>query len=600
MKASTALGLAALLWCVTAWSSPGPENVLLVANDGDAVSVRVAREYMRLRRIPAANLLLLKDVPREPVIPVAEFRLRILSPILEAIQSRGLSRQVDAIVYSTGFPYAVDVSAEMAGRTFPRFITQPASLTGLTYLYEPVLRSDIEYLSMDANWYYRDNPGRLRPLPWSAEDRALAGLMQERSARATEGLRKNPGDPQARRLLTEAVALAESLAERHPDSAELLYDLACLRALTGRQDAAVQTLRAAVKAGWRNVSHTETDPDLAGLRDRPDFKALVETMRKARAAIAEPQPFRAMTRWGRDGLPASKGPGKRYLLCAMLGYIGPRANTEDEVLNCLRRSVRADHTRPRGTVYFMASSDTARTGPRQWAFEPARDALRSLGVRAEVLPGVLPENRRDVMGAVVGAASFQWTTSGSEILPGAFCDHLTSFAGAMTGAGQTLLSEWIRHGAAGSSGTVTEPYNIAAKFPTALLHVFYAKGATLAEAFYQSVSGPYQQLLVGDPLCAPWAPRITVTVEGLRQGAMVRRPTTVRARCTGAAPVQRYELYVDGVLRATAEPGKPLVLNPRGLATGQHEARVVAVAGRLEWRGRAILLFRTLPAGGRP
>jgi hypothetical protein len=205
---------------------------------------------------------------------------------------------------------------------------------------------------------------------------------------------------------------------------------------------------------------------------------------------------------------------------------------------------------------------------------------------------VLPQGKSDVAGAVVGIATYDWSKSGSTILPGAFCDHLTSCAGVMTGGGQTLLSEWIKAGAAASSGTVTEPYALQAKFPTAFLHVYYAAGCSLAEAFYQSVSGPYQQLLVGDPLCAPWAKRVTVKVPAMKAGAVLRTRTALRPTCAGVSPVKRYELYIDGRLVTSSPPGRRLVLDPRSLTPGPHEARVVAVAGPLEWRGRAVIPLR--------
>ena len=72
-------------------------------------------------------------------------------------------------------------------------------------------------------------------------------------------------------------------------------------------------------------------------------------------------------------------------------------------------------------------------------------------------------------------------------------------------SGQTPLSEFLRYGAAGASGTVIEPYAIPEKFPSPQIHVHYARGCTLAEAYYQSVHGPAQFLIVGDPLCRPWA-----------------------------------------------------------------------------------------------
>lgn len=572
-------------------ASPGPENVLVVVNADSEASVAVAREYARLRRIPPGNVLYLRDVPTSSVISVAEFRSRILTPILETIRSRGLAKQIDCVAYSTGFPYGVDVRADMEGHTFPRYITSPASLTGLTYLHELVAAADPEYLDMQANRYCRGiRRGRTRK-PWSEQDRRMAGVLAQASSRLSETLRAASQSPETARQLAEALALAEDLASRHPDNPDLLYDLACLRALKGDADGAMRALRSAVDAGWLNVTHTETDPDLASLRSRADFRALVQHMRSLPVQAEPPQRFRASTRWDANHQPTN-GAGRKYLLSAMLAYVGGQANTLEEALACLRRAAAADHTHPRGTLYFMVSQDGARTGPRRWAFESAKAALSRLGVRAEVLDGVLPPSRSDVAGAMIGIATFDWKSSRSTILPGAFCDHLTSFAGAMNGAGQTLLSEWIRYGAAGSSGTVAEPYAIQAKFPTAFLHVYYASGCTLAEAFYQSVSGPYQQLLVGDPLCAPWAPRVQVTVRNLREGVVLRKPLSVQVRCNGPKPVRRYELYINGRLITSCGPEGRLLLDPRRFATGTYEARVVAVTGSLETRGRAVLRLR--------
>ncbi len=567
---------------------PGPENVLVVVNANSEDSRTVGREYVSLRRIPACNVLFLDEVPKGPVVSAADFRSRILTPIFSAIRSRGLAKQIDCVAYSTGFPYAVDVSADMAGTSFPRFITQPASLTGLTYLYDLALIADTSYLDMKANRYFRDRASSRRDRPWSERDRQLQSALSAAVARVAAAKSRE----EARQPIRDAAALAEELARSHPHNPELLYDFACLRALQGDADGAIRTLTQAVDAGWLNVTHTETDSDLASLRGRDDFRSLVRRMRTMPVLTEASTPFRSSVRWDAARSPTTSPEGRRYMLCAMLAYTGGPANTLDEAIASLRRSAGADCTRPKGTVYFMASADAARTGPRRWAFEPARAALQRLGVRSEVSDGVLPQNKDDVVGAAVGIATFEWSKSGSRILPGAFCDHLTSCAGIMTGGGQTLLSEWIRAGAAGSAGTVTEPYNLQAKFPTAFLHVYYASGCSLAEAFYQSVSGPYQQLLVGDPLCAPWARRVSVTVTGLKAGGVVRTRRVIRPKCAGASPAKRYELYVDGRLAASALPGKPLLLDPRSLSPGLHEARIVAVVGQLEWRGRTVVPFR--------
>ena len=170
------------------------------------------------------------------------------------------------------------------------------------------------------------------------------------------------------------------------------------------------------------------------------------------------------------------------------------------------------------------------------------------------------------------------------------------------GTSQTPLSELIRYGAAGTAGTVAEPYTIRQKAAAPAVQVYYASGCTLAEAYYQSVSGPYQLLIVGDPLCRPWANVPQVSSGAVRRGATLKGIVEIRPSATfatagkklpGGDPsnrVARYELYVDGRQTAWAAPGDALVLNTRRLADGFHELRIVAIAaGAIETQGRAIL-----------
>ena len=95
--------------------------------------------------------------------------------------------------------------------------------------------------------------------------------------------------------------------------------------------------------------------------------------------------------------------------------------------------------------------------------------------------------------------------SNSKLLPGAIADSLTSYGGDFDKRSQTKLTEFLRQGAAGSSGAVTEPFNFPEKFPLPMMHYYYAMGCSLAEAWYQAVASPYQAILVGDPLTRPFA-----------------------------------------------------------------------------------------------
>ena len=307
--------------------------------------------------------------------------------------------------------------------------------------------------------------------------------------------------------------------------------------------------------------------------------------------------FRSWYGWGPNGELLEAG-GSRYLLSAMLGVTSGRGNTSREVAAYLRSAARADGTKPKGTVYFMTNGDV-RTTTRSVVFPAAVRVLDKLGVKAEIVSGVLPSAKKDVAGLMTGTPSFDWRSSGSTILPGAICENLTSFGAIFTpSAGQTPLSEFLRYGAAGSSGTVIEPYSIQAKFPHAAIQVHYARGASLAEAFYQSVRSPYQLLVVGDPLCQPWASIPTVEVVNAADSKLLESGATLsdtvelepRATMPGEGVVDRFELFVDGMRLTECGPGGRLVLDTTMLADGHHDVRVVAIeSSPVETQGRSII-----------
>jgi hypothetical protein len=307
--------------------------------------------------------------------------------------------------------------------------------------------------------------------------------------------------------------------------------------------------------------------------------------------------FRGWHGWGLQGELMEAG-GERYLLAVMLGVTAGRGNTVPEVVRYLSAAAAADGSRPTGTVYFVTNGDV-RTTTRSGAFAAAIAELRSLGVAGEVVAGTLPVGKRDVAGLMCGSSEFDWRKSGSTILPGAICENLTSYGGIFTpSVGQTPLSEFLRAGAAGSSGTVVEPYALQHKFPHASIQVHYARGATLAEAFYQSVRSPYQLLVVGDPLCRPWATIPTVEAvlapesRVLAAGAELSGSVAIepRARVPGGGTADRFELFVDGVRLGQCGGGGRFTLDTAELADGHHELSVVAIeSSPVESQGRAIL-----------
>lgn len=301
--------------------------------------------------------------------------------------------------------------------------------------------------------------------------------------------------------------------------------------------------------------------------------------------------FRSWYGWGPRGELLETG-GNRYLLSTMLAVTNPRGNTVPEALNYLRRDAEADGSAPKGTIYYMANSNV-RSKTRQPKFEAAVEELKKLGIAATIEDGVVPQRKSDVAGAMLGFSNIPWADSRNKVLPGAIVENLTSFGGVFgEGTGQTVLTEFLRFGAAGSSGAVVEPYANPYKFPAPSIQVHYGRGCSLAEAFYQSVSGPYQLLIVGDPLCRPWASIPEVKVAGIERGATVKGTVELKpsAKSPGGRTIDRFELFVNGMRIDHCAGDGTFKLDTEQIADGYSELRVVAIeASRIETQGEAVL-----------
>jgi hypothetical protein len=84
------------------------------------------------------------------------------------------------------------------------------------------------------------------------------------------------GELASRRGLHErALELDRRLVARLPADFLARYNLACSLALAGRADEAILCLGEAFRLGYDDVAHMEVDPDLASIRERPEFRALV-------------------------------------------------------------------------------------------------------------------------------------------------------------------------------------------------------------------------------------------------------------------------------------------------------------------------------------
>ncbi|WP_309025639.1 hypothetical protein [Pelagicoccus sp. SDUM812002] len=301
-----------------------------------------------------------------------------------------------------------------------------------------------------------------------------------------------------------------------------------------------------------------------------------------------PQPFRARTSWNAGGMPSRDVEGVRYLICSMLGVTrGDRANSAAEIVAALERSAQADFSRPEGVFYFTRSGDL-RSKVRNWAFDDAAARLKGMGFAAEVFEGTMPRGKPKVAGIMMGSASFDWIGAENQLLPGALCENLTSFGARFAGShGQSLISQFVRAGAAGASGAVSEPYALQFKFPTPYLFVNYASGLSLGEAYYRSILSPYNLLLLGDPLCQPYAEVPRFEVSGIRDGDRVSGNVKLAVRMEKGRPA-RVRIAVDGRIVGEAGPRDRYLLQTKELAPAEHTV-VVIVTGddQIATQGRA-------------
>jgi hypothetical protein len=195
-----------------------------------------------------------------------------------------------------------------------------------------------------------------------------------------------------------------SLLELYPGHPDLHYNHACCLAKSDRLDGAVAALRDSAASGWWNRRHAERDDDLKALRGRDDFQSVLDEIEKQTVTIQASRGFRRSQHWGPNGKPVETG-GLQYLLSTVLAVTRGRGTSVDVSVEYLRRSASADSTKPQGTIYYLRNGNIRSTS-RDGLFPSAVAKLKAAGVRARIIDGVLPSDKSDVQGVMVGTASF--------------------------------------------------------------------------------------------------------------------------------------------------------------------------------------------------
>jgi len=563
------IGVFVAVNCQEASAGASASSWVVAVNGRSENSRTLANVYCSARNIPGRNVIVLPDVPDHDLISVDQFRELILSPLIKEIEVRGLASHIQGIAYSSDFPTAIDINADIGKiENKSPYLTPVGSINGLTYLFRFVLEKNPSYLGFDSN-LYAARPALLLLQP------TFASLQQAQQLK--EAIESSKHEDAAN--LLDALWSALERERQFP----MQYLAAQQWAKAGNPKQAIRRIEQAIQGGWSYRDTILNDPAFASLTTDLDFRRIARRAKEDPFDYLPSRGFDARTFYAANSLPTkNRNEGMSYMMSMVLAVTRDLGITPFEAKENLRTSILADFSQPTGSFVFTKTDDV-RTTTREPNFALAISKLQARGFKARVINQPLPPKGEKCSGVMIGTSDFSWHQGGATLLPGSIAENLTSLGGAMTTNSQTKATEFLRFGAAATSGAVTEPYSIQNKFPHPMIHVHYTDGLTAAEAFYSSVTCPYQLLIVGDPLCQPYAkpPRFTF----LRENLVVpdNQPLQIQLKTESSPNTTEPEWLqwiVDGVLRGQAPFDPDIRMKLDQIEPGAHEIRIIAKADK--------------------
>ena len=247
------------------------------------------------------------------------------------------------------------------------------------------------------------------------------------------------------------------------------------------------------------------------------------------------------------------------------------ASSTAEAEKLIARGVASDGTFPPGKAYFVRTTDVPRSDPRYQQFQAVTKTFAPAALETAYI-----DETDDGASDLLNAPDVLFYMTGRERIPdigtntyrpGAFADHLTSFAGEFTSTcsptGQMNVLCWLEAGVTASYGSVVEPCKHPQKFPDArILTDGYFRGATVLEAAWASVAWPGQGVFVGEPLARPFGSRLTVhdNLATIETTELVAKKTYVLEGATDA--LGPWTTLTDGIV--VTKPSRYVVDVERG------------------------------------
>ncbi len=226
------------------------------------------------------------------------------------------------------------------------------------------------------------------------------------------------------------------------------------------------------------------------------------------------------------------------------------ANNLAQAKSVVDRGVASDFSFPTQNAYLLRVPDHNLDPFRSVRFPQFDDAVFEARVRNTahlVRSNAFPSDVGEQLGSQFGRAILYPLPA---FTPGAMADNLTSFSGYLfEESGMIDALDYLVAGATASFGTVVEPCNYLEKFSAPRNYFYQARGFTVAECYYQSVTNPHQGILVGEPLAAPFALPSSGTWNNLPSGSVLVGTTNLSLQVQAAGadrPVQQVDLFLDG------------------------------------------------------
>ncbi len=228
------------------------------------------------------------------------------------------------------------------------------------------------------------------------------------------------------------------------------------------------------------------------------------------------------------------------------------------------RGVASDSSFPTQSVYLIHYEGDTIRGMRDAKYDDSIFDNRLRGAANVIrVDASSPNGLGYQFGSQFGLSIFN--LSPGLFAPGAMADNLTSYGGYLFDTlGQIIALKYLAAGATASYGTVVEPCAYYEKFPSPRNYFYQARGFSIAECYYQSLTNPFQGILVGEPLAAPFARPAAGGWNAIPAGAVLAGTTNLGLHFEAAdasRPVQQVDLFVDGNYTQTLTNLPPRVFN---------------------------------------